>query len=43
VAVLLPNCPELVVTWFGANRIAAVAAPVNTAFRGPALAHVRPQ
>jgi crotonobetaine/carnitine-CoA ligase len=39
VAVLLPNCPELVVTWFGANRIAAVAAPVNTAFRGPALAH----
>ncbi|GAA1031634.1 ATP-dependent acyl-CoA ligase [Virgisporangium ochraceum] len=39
VAVLLPNCPEAVVTWFGANRIAAVAAPVNTAFRGPALAH----
>jgi crotonobetaine/carnitine-CoA ligase len=40
VAILLPNCPELVVTWFGANRIGAVAAPVNTAFRGPALAHV---
>jgi carnitine-CoA ligase len=40
VAVLLPNCPEAVVTWFGANRLGAVAAPVNTAFRGPALAHV---
>jgi crotonobetaine/carnitine-CoA ligase len=40
VAILLPNCPEMVVTWFAANRIGAVAAPVNTAFRGPSLAHV---
>ncbi len=39
VALLLPNCPEMVVTWFGINRAGAVAAPVNTAFRGPALAH----
>jgi carnitine-CoA ligase len=40
VAILLPNCVELVLTWFAANRLGAVAAPVNTAFRGPALAHV---
>lgn len=40
VAILLPNCPELVVTWFAVNRVGAVAAPVNTAFRGVALAHV---
>lgn len=39
VALLLPNCPEMVVSWFGINRAGAVAAPVNTAFRGPALAH----
>jgi len=40
VAILLPNCADLVVTWFAANRLGAVAAPVNTAFRGAALAHV---
>jgi crotonobetaine/carnitine-CoA ligase len=40
VAVLLPNCPEAVVTWFGVNRLGGVAAPLNTGFRGPALAHV---
>jgi crotonobetaine/carnitine-CoA ligase len=39
VAVLLPNCPEFVLTWFGAARLGAVHAPVNTAFRGPGLAH----
>ncbi len=40
VAILLPNCAEMVLTWFAANRLGAVAAPVNTAFRGTALAHV---
>jgi crotonobetaine/carnitine-CoA ligase len=40
VAILLPNCVELVLTWFAANRLGAVAAPVNTAFRGSALTHV---
>jgi len=40
VAILLPNCVEMVLTWFAANRLGAVAAPINTAFRGPALAHV---
>jgi crotonobetaine/carnitine-CoA ligase len=39
VAVLLPNCPEFVFTWFAATRLGAVHAPVNTAFRGPGLAH----
>src|SRR4051812_44588988 len=40
VAMLLPNCVEMVLTWLAANRLGAVAAPINTAFRGPALAHV---
>lgn len=40
VATLLPNCAEQVMTWFAANRLGAVAAPVNAAFRGTALAHV---
>ena len=40
VAMLLPNCADMVLTWFAANRLGAVAAPVNTAFRGAALAHV---
>jgi crotonobetaine/carnitine-CoA ligase len=40
VAILLPNCVEMVLTWLAANRLGAVAAPINTAFRGPALAHV---
>ena len=40
VAMLLPNCADMVLTWFAANRLGAVAAPINTAFRGAALAHV---
>ncbi len=39
VAMLLPNCAETVLAWFGAVRLGAVAAPLNTAFRGPALTH----
>ena len=30
VAMLLPNCADMVLTWFAANRLGAVAAPVNT-------------
>jgi crotonobetaine/carnitine-CoA ligase len=39
VAVLLPNCPELVLAWFALAHLGAVHAPVNTAFRGPGLRH----
>ena len=40
IAVLLPNCAEFVVLWFAANKLGAVAAPVNVAMRGPALSHM---
>lgn len=39
VPVLLPNSPEFVITWFALCRLGAVACLVNTAFKGPALAH----
>jgi len=40
VAMMLPNGRAFAETWFGASMLGAVAAPVNTAFRGPGLAHV---
>ncbi|MBA2308148.1 MAG: AMP-binding protein [Pseudonocardiales bacterium] len=40
VAVLLPNRPESVHVWFALAKIGAIAAPVNTAFRGIGLAHL---
>jgi crotonobetaine/carnitine-CoA ligase len=40
VAMLLPNCADLVLLWFAANLLGAIAAPLNTAFRGSLLAHV---
>ncbi len=40
VAVMMPNCPEFLYAWFGILKLGAVEAPVNTAFRGPGLAHV---
>lgn len=39
VPVLMPNSPEFVITWLGLCRLGAVACLVNTAFKGPALAH----
>jgi crotonobetaine/carnitine-CoA ligase len=39
VPVLLPNGPEIVITWFALDRLGAVATLLNTAFRGPALVH----
>ena len=39
VPVLLPNSPEFVLTWFALCRLGAIACLINTAFRGPALAH----
>ncbi len=40
VAVMLPNCPELVTVVFALARLGAVAVPVNTANRGEVLRHV---
>jgi carnitine-CoA ligase len=40
VAVMLPNCPELVSVVFALARLGAVAVPVNTAHRGEVLRHV---
>ncbi len=39
VPVLLPNSPEFALTWLALCRLGAVSCLVNTAFRGPALAH----
>ena len=39
VPVVLPNCADFVVTWLALCRLGAVATLVNTALRGPALAH----
>ena len=40
VGVMLPNCPEFALLWLALLRIGAVEAPINTAFRGPGLAHL---
>ncbi len=38
VTLMLPNCIEFAVSWFALSRLGAVAAPVNTSFRGAVLA-----
>jgi crotonobetaine/carnitine-CoA ligase len=38
VSLMLNNCVELAVLWFALAKLGAVAAPVNTAFRGNVLA-----
>lgn len=40
VCVMLGNCLEFMVTWFGLLKVAAVEAPVNVSFRGAVLSHV---
>ncbi|MFZ4479037.1 MAG: AMP-binding protein [Rhodoferax sp.] len=37
VSLMLPNCIEFALLWFALAKIGAVAAPVNTAFRGQVL------
>ena len=39
VSLLLPNCIEFALGWFGLAKLGAVAAPVNTAFQGAVLAN----
>lgn len=38
VSLMLPNCIEMAVLWFALAKLGAVAAPVNTSFRGAVLA-----
>lgn len=40
VAMLLPNCEEIVTTWFAAAKLGAVEVPVNVELRGSLLRHV---
>ncbi|HVV75636.1 MAG TPA: AMP-binding protein [Mycobacteriales bacterium] len=40
VAMLLPNCREIVTTWFAASKLGAVEVPVNVELRGGFLGHV---
>ncbi len=39
VALMLPNCPEFLYTWFGLNKIGAVEVPINLALKGPGLVY----
>ncbi len=36
-AIMLPNSPEFLYSWFGAAKIGAVYVPINTAYRGDIL------
>ncbi|MEE8396089.1 MAG: AMP-binding protein [bacterium] len=40
VAVMLPNAPEYLYSWFGINRLGAVHVAINPAYRGDFLEHV---
>ena len=37
VAIMLPNCPEFLYSWFGANKIGAAEVPINVALKGNGL------
>jgi long-chain acyl-CoA synthetase len=40
VAIMLPNIPEFVYSFFGAQRIGAVSVPFNTMYKGGEVAHI---
>ncbi len=40
VAIMLPNIPEFIYTYFGVQRIGAVAVPMNPMFKGGEIIHV---
>jgi fatty-acyl-CoA synthase/long-chain acyl-CoA synthetase len=40
VGLLMPNCPDFVFTFFGAQLLGAVVVPVNTRFRARELGYV---
>ena len=39
VAIMLPNCPEFLYSWFGLNKIGAVEVPINVALKGTGLTY----
>lgn len=39
VAIMLPNCPEFLYTWFALNRIGACEVPINVALKGQGLSY----
>ncbi len=39
-AIMLPNCPEFLYTWFGLNKIGAVEVPINTALKSPEMQYI---
>lgn len=39
VALMMPNCPEFLFSWFGLNKIGAVEVPINSALKGTGLTH----
>ena len=41
VLVMMPNVVEFILVWLGLGKHGAVQVPVNTAYRGNLLAHVR--
>ena len=36
-AIMLPNCPEFLYSWFGANKAGAAEVPINVALKGQGL------
>lgn len=42
-AIMLPNCPEFLATWFACGRIGVIEVPVNTGYRGPLLRYIMDQ
>ncbi|MGQ4875573.1 MAG: AMP-binding protein, partial [Promethearchaeia archaeon] len=40
IALMLPNCPEFIFTWFGVNKVRCILVPVNRFLRGPTLQYI---
>ncbi len=40
VCLVLPNCPEVLFSWFGLSIIGAIAVPINTAYKKEELAYI---
>jgi crotonobetaine/carnitine-CoA ligase len=40
VCVVLPNCPEVLFSWFGLSVIGAIVIPINTAYKRDELAYI---
>ena len=40
ICLLLPNCPEILFSWFGLSAIGAISVPINTAYKQEELAYI---